>query len=124
MVGSLLLLPKEIVLSGLSLLPSEFLTTSRQVMDRFGMLHHLEYITHILAFATFMVVALINWQDRVPPIAIATGIFVCGGAIEVLQVPISGHSFQIGDLLANFAGIVFGWAAIMGLLKLMGSNTD
>jgi hypothetical protein len=116
-IGCLLLLPKQLAFSALSLLPSEVVRGTWQVMKWLGLHSHLEYITHISAYAALMILALLSWQNRVSAIAIGIGIFMCGVTVELLQIPLPGHSFQVGDMLANFIGIVCGWFTTMGLLK-------
>lgn len=118
MIVCVLLLPSEVISSGLSLLPDDVSTAGWRTLKWLGMVDHIEYLAHGLIFAVLILVALLAWEERASSMAVAFGVFTLGGVIELLQVLVPDHSPEAGDLLANLVGVALGWTAKVGLFKL------
>ncbi|WP_167772683.1 VanZ family protein [Ramlibacter henchirensis] len=65
---------------------------------------------HIAAFAALTISGLLGWTRWVP--LVLAGLLGYGLFIELLQLLVPDHYFDLRDLAADFIGIAAGWCAL------------
>ncbi len=72
-------------------------------------------VYHALAFAALVAPTVLMWPKRL--VAISALALLYGGVIEMIQ-PAFGRQAELGDLLANCAGVALAWVLAFALRGL------
>jgi VanZ family protein len=98
-----------VVVSYLALTPTP-LEGSESTLDKVG---------HLMAFTALAFAGYLGFPtSQGTRTALLFGLLVYGGLIEVLQLFVPGRSAELGDLLADGIGIVFGIAMAAFVFRL------
>jgi len=91
----------------------ELLPAAAPVMVAMGRLHIWDKLQHFGAYLTLSFLPVIGFRDRRRGVLVGLSMFVLGALLEAGQHFSPGRSMELGDVLANGAGVTCG--ALLGI---------